>query len=239
MTTRLSDAHAAALRAACDTFFPAIARPDADDPTGFWGRRASDLGIDTAVAGVIQQLPYSERSGLFRLLEALAAHGLTVAEPEAREQLIDALQSSSAQAARGIASLRRLTLLLAYTITDDDGRNPNWRAFGYPGPLTTPPAVARPLRPLVPSRDSVTLEADVCIVGSGAGGGVIGGTLAAAGHRVVVLEAGAYYTEADFPQLELWAYQHLFWRGGMATTTEGNVSLLAGANLGAAPPSTT
>ena len=52
------------------------------------------------------------------------------------------------------------------------------------------------------------------IVGSGAGGGVIAGTLAAAGLKVVVLEAGGYFNESDFNQLELWAYQNMYWRGG-------------------------
>ena len=67
--------------------------------------------------------------------------------------------------------------------------------------------------PIVPDGDT-TLEADVVVVGSGAGGGVIAGTLAEAGLRVVVLEMGGYFNEADFNQLELWAYQNLYWRGG-------------------------
>jgi choline dehydrogenase-like flavoprotein len=72
----------------------------------------------------------------------------------------------------------------------------------------------------------------VCVVGSGAGGGVIAGTLARQGLKVVVLEAGGYYAEADFNQSELWAYQHLYWRGGPQVTTDMNVSLQAGACLG-------
>src|SRR5204863_9958469 len=46
--------------------------------------------------------------------------------------------------------------------------------------------------------DNDTLEADVCIVGSGAGGGVIAGTLASQGLKVVVLDAAGYYNESDF-----------------------------------------
>ena len=41
----------------------------------------------------------------------------------------------------------------------------------------------------------MTVEADVVIVGSGAGGGVIAGELAAAGKSVVVLEAGGYFDD--------------------------------------------
>ena len=60
-----------------------------------------------------------------------------------------------------------------------------------------------------------TLEADAVVVGSGAGGGVIAGEARrSAGLKVVVLEAGGYFNEADFNQIELWAYQNLYWRGG-------------------------
>jgi choline dehydrogenase-like flavoprotein len=48
----------------------------------------------------------------------------------------------------------------------------------------------------------------------------------------VVLEAGGYYNEADFNQLELWAYQHLYYRGGYFPSADGNVTLVAGATLG-------
>ena len=58
----------------------------------------------------------------------------------------------------------------------------------------------------------MTIEADVCVVGSGAGGGVIAGSLAEAGKQVCVLELGGYFNEADFNQLEVWGYQNLYLR---------------------------
>ena len=42
------------------------------------------------------------------------------------------------------------------------------------------------------------MDCDVCIVGSGAGGGPVAWTLAQAGYSVVVLEKGPWWTEADF-----------------------------------------
>jgi choline dehydrogenase-like flavoprotein len=83
-----------------------------------------------------------------------------------------------------------------------------------------------------PAGDEETLEADACVVGSGAGGGVIAATLAGQGMKVVVLEAGGYFNESDFSQLELHAYQEMYWRGGPTPTADGNVSLQAGTTLG-------
>ena len=79
------------------------------------------------------------------------------------------------------------------------------------------------------------LEADVCVIGSGAGGGLIAGVLAQAGLDVVVLEAGGNFNEPDFTGLELPAFQQLFWRGGPTPSADFNVSLLAGSTLGGGP----
>ena len=49
---------------------------------------------------------------------------------------------------------------------------------------------------------------------------------------VVVLEAAGYFNESDFNQLELPAYQQMYWRGGPTPTADGNVSLVAGTTLG-------
>ena len=77
-----------------------------------------------------------------------------------------------------------------------------------------------------------TIEADVCIVGSGAGGSVVAAALAERGMDVVVLDAAGYFNESDFAQLEFKAYQEMYWRGGPTPTADGNVSLVAGTTLG-------
>jgi len=61
---------------------------------------------------------------------------------------------------------------------------------------------------------------------------VIAGTLAQQGLKVVVLEAAGYFNASDFKQLELVAYQEMYWRGGPTPTADGNFSLQAGTSLG-------
>jgi choline dehydrogenase-like flavoprotein len=60
----------------------------------------------------------------------------------------------------------------------------------------------------------------------------VAATLARAGRKVIVLEAGGYFNESDFLGLDLPAYREMFWRGGPTPTADGNVSLQAGTALG-------
>lgn len=54
-------------------------------------------------------------------------------------------------------------------------------------------------------------QADVCIVGSGAGGGSVAMQLAEAGARVVVLEKGPWLGPKDFPQDEILSARRDLW----------------------------
>ena len=76
------------------------------------------------------------------------------------------------------------------------------------------------------------LECDVCVIGSGAGGGTAAGVLAAAGLDVVVLEAGDYYDDEDFDGGEYEGYGRMYMYGGGAATHDQSVGLLAGSCLG-------
>src|SRR2546421_2083742 len=67
----LSEAHLATLRLLCDTVVPRLERDP--DPDGFWGRTASDVGADAALAELVSQLPPEQLSGAIELLEALDA----------------------------------------------------------------------------------------------------------------------------------------------------------------------
>jgi choline dehydrogenase-like flavoprotein len=230
----LSEVQRAALAAVCDTFAPALEVDD--DPTGFYGRCASDLGIPDLVEATLgATTPEPQLDGLRGLLDALAGQGLVQAPQELREALLHGFMDADPGALAALSGLRGLTFLLFYALPDAQGRNPNWAAIGYPGPVSAPPspdAAPKRIRVTELSGDAIELTADVVVVGSGAGGGVIAGELAGAAREVVVLEAGGYFNEADFNQLELWAYEHLYRGGGVTQTTSGSIALMAGANLG-------
>jgi choline dehydrogenase-like flavoprotein/heme-degrading monooxygenase HmoA len=175
----------------------------------------------------------------------LAAKGFVKASQGQRESILSQISRSSPQAAQGVGFYQKQTVLLAYGLPENPvpdrnmvtygsprGQNPNWEVMNYPGPVSVPPDRPKMIETLTPTGDSQTLEADVCVVGSGAGGAVIASRLAAQGLSVVVLEAGGHYNAADFHQLELWGYKHLWYKGGATPTADGNVLLLAGGSLG-------
>jgi choline dehydrogenase-like flavoprotein len=227
----LTDAQRQTLRAFCDTIVPSIER--GDDPDGFWARSASDLAIDHAVEQILATLPPELQAGLAQLLDALAQQHFALFSQASREQLIWNVAMANAEAAQGIAALTAATTFLFYGAPDPQtGQNPNWKTFGYPGPVIPPVNEPKAIEPVVPDGDHLEIEADVVVVGSGAGGGVIAGTLAQQGLKVVVLEAAGHYNESDFKQLELLAYQEMYWRGGPTPTADGNISLQAGTSLG-------
>ncbi|GAA4977882.1 GMC family oxidoreductase [Kineococcus glutinatus] len=231
-----TDVHRAALRALADTYVAAVPAPGGEDPDGFWARRGSDLGVPEALELILPAtVPEPGLTGLLQLLEALAGAGLADQPQPAREALLRAVAGSAPEAGAGLDALRQAVLALAYGAPDPaTGTNPSWRTWGYPGP---PPAPQEPLDgftpivPLVPAGDTV-LEADVVVVGSGSGGGVVAGELACAGVDVVVLERGGNFDRPDFTQHELQANQDLYLRGGYFPTADGNVTLVAGSTLG-------
>src|SRR3954470_18874548 len=227
----LTEAQRDTLRAFCDTIVPSIERPD--DPDGFWARKATDLAIDQGVEQILTTLPPELQAGLAQLLDVLAQQGFAATSQLSREQILSNMTMADVGAAQGIAALTGMTLFLYYGAPDPQtGQNPNWKTFGYPGPAIPPVQSEKPITPLVPDGDELELEADVVVVGSGAGGGVVAGTLAQQGLKVVVLEAAGYFNESDFKQLELVAYQEMYWRGGPTPTADGNFSLQAGTTLG-------
>ncbi len=78
-----------------------------------------------------------------------------------------------------------------------------------------------------------TLEADVAIIGSGAGGGVSAEILSAAGLRVLLLEEGALHTSDSFKDMdEGRAYRDLYQESASRSTSDGAITILQGRSVG-------
>lgn len=76
------------------------------------------------------------------------------------------------------------------------------------------------------------LRAEVCVIGSGAGGAVVAKELAEAGRDVVVLEQGGYHTKEDFSQREEQMMPLLFEDMGQRATDDQSVLILQGRGVG-------
>jgi choline dehydrogenase-like flavoprotein len=132
-------------------------------------------------------------------------------------------------------TLKRLASFFAYADPGPAGANPRWADIEYE-PARNDPAIPgesiqRAL--IVPSDEGdLVLDADVVVVGSGAGGGVIAARLAEAGHSVLVVEAGRYVSEPEMPVDELAAFDRLYLDHGMTSTSDVGISILSGSALG-------
>src|SRR5207247_1639817 len=75
-------------------------------------------------------------------------------------------------------------------------------------------------------------DADVCVIGSGAGGAVAARELAEARRSVVVVEDGPYVSSTDFVQREETMYPRLYREAGTNATAEYTVLVSQGRAVG-------
>lgn len=137
-------------------------------------------------------------------------------------------------------TLKRLAMsVFMDTITESE-----WNMFDY-NPTET---MSKPLRvvdthsalpgPIIPrglrDTDIWTVDsADVVIVGSGAGGGVMASELVKAGVHVLVLEKGGYYRSDDFKRWRQGEAQtKLFDKAAFCASKTGSIAVLAGSCVG-------
>ncbi len=78
----------------------------------------------------------------------------------------------------------------------------------------------------------LNLEADVAIIGSGAGGGTTAEILSAAGYKVLLIEEGPLKTSDDFKMLEDEAYTSLYQEGIGRMSKDGAITILQGRAVG-------
>jgi choline dehydrogenase-like flavoprotein len=122
-------------------------------------------------------------------------------------------------------------------------------AFAWEGPAPGEPTgdepIARSSRP-TPARKpmppgivqgqelpaTTELRADVCVIGSGAGGSVVAARLADAGRSVVVLEEGGYWSPNEFTENEAQMIGRLYADAGLRATADVGLALLQGRCVG-------
>ncbi len=236
----LTERERAALTAACDAFHPSLAPEGADDPTLFSASAAS-LGVPRAAEDAIDMLAPADRRALLRLLRLLEGPllGLTIGKPRRlsamkpadRDRLLRSMSTSRLPPLRsGFQALRRLSSFLYYSTTDKTGHNAVWPRIGYtPSPRGA--VGASSVRSMRYDTDS-TVDCDVCVVGSGAGGGTVAGELSARGYKVVLIESGPGDQAPNFSQGELDGTRRLYLDSGLTATRDLGVAILAGSCLG-------
>ena len=204
-----------ALEAICQTFAP-----------------GSDGVADAVLAAARKHLGPAEQRQLSLLLGTFG-RGFALLSPARREAALRAwCDSRIPQRRAAFVALKQAALSFAYMRSESDWARERWEAIGYPGPAGAPAEPpARRIEPLRVERD-LELDCDVCVVGSGAGGGVAAAVLATAGLDVVVLEAGGYWSERDFDGAEDPGYDRLYLAGAAAATVDRGIGLIAGSCLG-------
>ena len=146
----LSEIQRDTLRALCDTFVPGVDVPG--DRSAFYARTASDLDVPDAVEQALADtVPEDELDGLRQLLDAIADEGFGAADPATREAIVKAFMEAGPESLAGMSAFKGLTLMLFYGMPDPTtGRNANWEAIGYPGPLSAPPDTPKGIEVLSP-----------------------------------------------------------------------------------------
>lgn len=242
----LSGAEFKVLTALCDTLLPSLEPPPGADPAlaAYYRRAASDMNVPRAMAELLDSHSAPEAQTQFKQLLFLLGSPLGSSlltgqlrpfadlPHEAREQILQGWSVSQRGTSRqAFQVVKRLACYLYFAALDAEGANPNWPAVQYPGPNNPAPPVAKTIAPLPVNADT-TLDCDVVVVGSGAGGGVVASVIAQAGHKVIVLEKGGYFDEADFTRREFDGYNVLYENGAMLTTEDSGIAVFAGSTLG-------
>jgi choline dehydrogenase-like flavoprotein len=233
---KLSPKQAKALESICDTFAPAAEG---------WPS-ASEMGVPGALVNAMDFNPRArDRQELLRLLDFWDSrlHGVFAVGKAKRfsslplemrsRVLLDWAGSALVKRRAAFQALRKAVGFMYVMLEGaQPGTSPVWTKLGYPGPVgVQKPHAARALKAAMPDRD-MEITCEICVIGSGAGGGTAAGVLAAAGKDVVVLEAGDYYDDADFDGAALDGFRRLYAEAGFAATADHSVGLLAGKCLG-------
>jgi choline dehydrogenase-like flavoprotein len=166
---------------------------------------AVDVDAASRLAGYLSRFPGRVRRALLLLLTAweylplLSRYRRPFSRltPSERESFLRESEASRLPPRRLAALWLKTLCLMAFT---SDPRVSE--AVGFTGSCLdeTAPVDGPRLRPIAypEIHGQVDIQADVCVVGSGAGGAVVARELAEGGLSVVVLEEGGYFARGDF-----------------------------------------
>mmetsp|Transcript_43917 Transcript_43917/g.79414 ORF Transcript_43917/g.79414 Transcript_43917/m.79414 type:complete len:726 (+) Transcript_43917:79-2256(+) len=213
---------------------------------------ASQMGVPEAVEATLRShVPPDAAAELGLLLSAMSSRVGMLAiggvpqtfaslDRPGREAVLDGLAKSMFAAKRKIfMTLRSLIVLKAFS---GGGGMANWSLLGYAGPeppervAATRQAAGRTEHIFQMLNSSITadtsLDFDAVVIGSGCGGAVAAAELACAGHRVLVLEKGKYFSLSEMSGVEGEALDQLYERGGLVSTEDTGLAVLAGGTFG-------
>jgi choline dehydrogenase-like flavoprotein len=218
--TRAVGARRAALASLAELLVPRVeGRGATPQERAFFRRAASDVGLAERLESLL--------SSSAAALDGLVTAGFAAADAPVQLQLLHDLAAGPLR-----QPLRELRAVVLGTFYGGDGEALG--EIGYPAPPPPPSVEDAPKTIAVEhvAGERATLTADVCVVGSGAGGAVVAAELQARDLDVLVLEAGGYRNESDFHQLEAVAAAELYLGGGVVFSEGGTIGILAGATLG-------
>ena len=234
---RLSPSEQATLRELASTFVPAA-----------HASRVASIAAD-ALERAVDPSQLLQLRLVLRLLEQPLANLATGAgfaafhdmDAPARERLLLRWIGSPLLLRRsGVNAFRKLLTFIAYAdpgTPDEPNQLPIDIGYVRDDPPLPPQLAA--IKPIDVDRRAggaddapVELTADVVVVGSGAGGGVVAAELAKAGRAVLVVEAGPFVDESTMPRDELDAYGRLYLNYGLLSTWDGAITMLAGSGVG-------
>ncbi|XP_076899453.1 long-chain-alcohol oxidase FAO1-like [Bidens hawaiensis] len=160
----------------------------------------------------------------------------------------------------GFVFIKSLCVLVFFSQANEKSSNPSWEAIGYHVDTSEEPSNDQKERPLQKGmvetinetdhtlvtslmqkgldvtenlkENICKIKCDVVIVGSGCGGGVAAAVLAKSGKKVVVLEKGNYFSQADYSKLEGPSLDQLYEGGSILPTLDGKLMIQAASTVG-------
>ena len=170
------DRRRAVLRALCDTVVPSLPRDH--DPDGLWARSATSVGVDVAAEQALLALAPAQRDGLLGLLDALDQQRFAGRSQASREQTLLNVSLLGGGAGRGRGRRARVPRPLPRLRDGGPVDGPQRQLGGARLPRPAgghAAAAAGPRGSPCPTATSSCSRPTRCVVGSGAGGGVIAG----------------------------------------------------------------